>query len=131
MIGEKTMEKQIYNKENGLHYTLGEDGYYYPNLALPEQKYSIGRFGRMHLDYLKNHRKIVYTRLLVTGKLNNYIHDIDVQAQEQYETLIKQYAKAQGVTEQLKAENQLEWVGRMNNIKACAEEVILKEIVYK
>lgn len=125
------MQKQIYNKGNGLHYTLGQDGYYYPNLTLPEQKYVIGRFGRMHLNYLKNQRKTVYSQLLVTGKLNDYLHNIDVQAQERYETLIKQYAETQGITEQLKAENQLEWVGKMNNIKSCAEEVILKEIVYR
>ena len=125
------MQKQIYNKGNGLHYTLGQDGYYYPNLAFPEQKYTIRKFGRMHLDYLKNHRKTVYSQFLVTGKLNDYLHNIDVQAQEQYETLIKRYAEAQEITEHLKAKNQLEWVGRMNNIRACAEEVILKEIVYK
>jgi hypothetical protein len=125
------MKKHICNKKNGLHYTLGEDGYYCPNLVLPAQKFEIGRFGRMHLDYLKKHKKVLYNELFSSCRLNEYLHDIDTQALEMFRLLVKQYAAAQGITEQLKAENQMEWVGRMNNIRSCAEEVILNEIIYK
>lgn len=124
------MEKHIYDEKNSLHYTLGEDGYYYPDLAQSEQKYEIGRFERMHLEYLKNHNKAIYSELLISGRLNEYLHDIDMQAKEMYERLITQYAEAQGVTEQLKAENQMEWIGRMNNIRNCVEEVVLREQIY-
>lgn len=123
------MEKCIYDEKNGLSYTLGEDGYYYPDLALPEQ-YKIGRFGRKHLDYLKKHRKTVYMELLTSGKLNAYLHGIDIQAQEMYERLVMQYAEAQGVTEELKSTDQMSWVSQMNNIKDCVEEFVLKELAY-
>lgn len=125
------MKKHIYDERNGLHYTLGEDGYYYPDLALPEQKYEIGRFGLQHLNYLKNHKKIVYTELLESGKLNAFLHDIDTQAYEMYNRLIVQYAEVQGVTEKLKAENQMEWVQRMNNICNAVSEVVNTKIVFR
>ena len=124
------MEKHIYDEKNGLNYTLNEDGFYYPDIALPEQKYEIGRFGLAHADYLKKHKKVVYREFLFSGRLNDYLHDIDVQAQEMFELLMRQYAKAQGVTEQLKSENQMAWVGKMNNIKACVEEVIFNKLIY-
>ena len=116
---------------NGLHYTCGEDGYYYPDITLPGEKYEIGRFGRMHHEYLKKNKRALYTQLLTSGKLNEYLHNIDTQAQEMYELLMKQYVKKQGITEQLKVENQMEWVGRMNNIKACAEETVMNELIYQ
>ncbi len=123
------MEKHIYDETNGLNYTLGEDGYYYPDLVLPEPKHEICRFGRMHLDYLKKNKRAVYNEFLISGRLNEYLHDVDLQAKEMFDLLVKQYAASQSVTEQLKAENQMEWVGRMNNIRACAKEVVIKAVV--
>ena len=125
------MGKHIYNDKNGLNYTLGEDGYYYPDLVLPEEKYEIGRFGRMHQKYIQKHKQGLYFSLLTSCKLIEYFHDIDEQAQDMFELLIKQYAKKQGVMEQLKVENQMEWVGRMNNIRACAKETVMNELIYK
>lgn len=125
------MEKHIYDERNGLHYTLNEDGYYYPDLALPEKKYEISRFGRKHLAYLQNHKKTVYTELLTSGKLNAYLHDIDTQANNMHERLIKQYSIAQGVTERLKEKNQMEWVQRMNCIRNAVLEVIYSELIYR
>ena len=90
----------------------------------------IGLFGQRHLRYLKEHHKIIYTNLLTSGRLNAYITDIDKQAQERFETLIEQMKQAQGITERLKAENALEWVGKMNNIRACAMEIVNEEIIY-
>ena len=90
----------------------------------------IGLFGRRHLDYLKQHRRVTYTNLLTSGRLNSYLADIDRQAQERLERLIEGMKQAQGITEQLKAENALEWVGRMNNIRACAMEIVNTEIIY-
>jgi len=104
--------------------------YYLPDLIPPESKYEIGRFGRLHCKFLKQRRKITYTNLLTSGKLNEYLHDIDTQEQGMYERLIEEYAERQGVTEQLKSENQMEWVGRMNNIRACVEEVVLNKLIY-
>lgn len=125
------MEKYKFDENNGLHYKLGQDGYYYPDLTLPEEKYDIGRFGRMHADYLKRNKNSVYNQFLVSGRLNEYLHDIDKQAHEMYERLIKQYTETQGVTEHLKVINQMEWVGMMNNIRACVEEVVMNEFILK
>lgn len=87
------MEKLIYDEKNGLHYTLGEDGYYYPNLVLTEKKFNIGRFGRKHLDYLKKHKRVIYNELLSSRRLNEHLQIIDTRALEQYKLLIKQYAE--------------------------------------
>ena len=125
------MEKCIYDEKNGLSYTLGEDGYYYPDLALLEQEYEIGRFGRKHADYLKEHKYVTYMQLLNSGKLNEYLYKIDTQAMEMFEQLIKKYAKMQGVTEQLKADKYMEWVGRMNNIRNAVKEIIYSELIYQ
>ncbi len=95
-----------------------------------EKEQPIGLFGRRHLDYLKQHRRVTYTNLLTSGRLNSYLADIDRQAQERLERLIEGMKQAQGITEQLKAENALEWVGRMNNIRACAMEIVNTEIIY-
>jgi len=115
---------------NDITYTLHGD-YYLPDLTLPTGNYEIGRFGRLHFKFLKQHKKITYTNLLTSGKLNQYLHDIDIQAQEMFEHLIKEYAERQGVTEQPKAERQMEWVGKMNNVRACVEEVVLNELIYR
>ena len=108
------MDKYIYDESNGLWYELKGD-YYIPYLVLPtEKEQPIGLWGQQHLRYLKEYRKNTYTTLLTSGKLNAYLADIDRQAQERFETLTEQMKWVQGITEQLKAENALEWVGRMN-----------------
>lgn len=105
--------------------------YLIPCLTLPpEEEKPIGLFGQRHLDYQKQHRRVTYTNLLTSGRLNTYLADIDRQAQERFERLIEGMKQAQGITEQLKAENTLEWIGRMNNIRACAMEIVEKEIIY-
>ena len=105
--------------------------YYLPDLVLPKQKdFFFGRYGRLRLTYLKNHKKVLYINLLTSCKLSPYLAEVDEQAKQMLETLMKQMAEQQGVTEQLKASNQMAWVRAMNNIKACAEEIILSEIIY-
>lgn len=107
------------------------DDYYLPDLVLPEQEtVSFGKYGMLCNSYLKNHRKIFYTNLLTSDKLNQYLADINKQAKDMVETLTKQMVERQGVTEELKAQDQMAWVGAMDNIRACAEEIVLKEIVY-
>ena len=124
------MDKYIYDKSNGLWYELQGD-YYIPCLTLPEEENKpIGLWGQRHKTYLNEHRKAIYTTMLMEGKLNSYLADIDRQAQERLETLTEQMNQAQGITEQLKTENALEWVGRMNNIRACAMEIVNNEIIY-
>ncbi len=124
------MEKYMVG-ENGIHYTLGEDGLYYPDLELPEETcYEIGRYGRRRCEFLKAHYRTRYLKLLLSGKLNEYLHELEAECYEMEELLIEQMKKVQGVTERLKAENQMVWVGRMNNIRSSAEEVVLHELVY-
>ncbi len=124
------MDKYIYDENNGLWYEL-QGEYYLPCLTLPpEEERPIGIWGQRHKRYLKEHRKAFYTTLLTSGKLNTYLAEIDRQAQEQFERLIEQMKQAQGVTEQLKAGNALEWAGRMNNIRACAMEIVNEEIIF-
>ena len=116
---------------NGIEYELrGEQ--YYPLLAFDEQtSYEIGKYGRMHLDYLKQHRRGRYTSLLTEGRLNAYLHEIDLQANEILDSTVPRLAAKQGIDEDLKAHNALRWVEEMNNIKACVEEMILREVVYQ
>jgi CRISPR/Cas system-associated endonuclease Cas1 len=124
------MDKYIYDEKNGLWYELQGD-YYLPYLTLPpEEEKPIGIWGQRYKRYLKEHRKATYTTLLTSGKLNTYLANINEQAQERFERLIEQMKQAQGITEQLKAENALEWTGRMNNIRACAMEIVNREIIY-
>ena len=105
--------------------------YLIPCLTVPaEEEQPIGIWGQRHLDYLKQYRRVTYTNLLISGKLNTYLADIDRQAQECFERLIDGMKQAQGITERLKAENALEWTGRMNNIRACAREIVGKEIIF-
>ena len=123
------MEKTIFEKIGGEFERQGD--YLIPRLALPpEKEQPIGLFGRQHLDYLKQHRKVTYTNLLTSGRLNTYLADIDRQAQERFERLIEDMKQAQGITERLKEENGLEWTGRIGNIRACAREIVNKEIIY-
>lgn len=124
------MNKHITDEKTGISYTLQGD-YYLPDLALPpEEEQPIGIWGQRHLRYIRQHKRLLYSNLLTSGKLNSYLADIDRQAQERFEILTEQMKQAQGITEQLKVENTLEWVGRMNNIRACAMEVVNEENIY-
>lgn len=96
-----------------------------------EEQREIGVWGQRHLRYLKEYRKVVYVNLLTSGRLNDYLADIEEQAQERFERVVEQMKQEQGITEQLKAENQMEWIARMNNIQACAREIVDREIIFK
>ena len=123
------LEKHIYDESNGLHYTLVGD-YYIPDLKLPEENRPIGRYGRLHREYLKQEHPARYSSLILTGKLWTYLADLNEQAEERLDVIIEQMKSAEGVTEELKARNQLEWVGRMNNIRNRVEEIINSELIY-
>lgn len=124
------MEKYIFDERNGLWYELQGD-YYLPCLKLPEEEQRpIGVWGQRHLRYIKQYRKIFYANLMTTGQLNSHLADIDRQAEEMFNELVKKYAKTLGITEQLKAENQMKWVSLMNNIRACAMETVNRDIIY-
>ena len=124
------MGKYIYDESNGLQYKLQGD-YYIPCLKLPdERQVEIGVWGQRHLDYIKHHRKGFYTSLVIGGELNRHLADINRQAEEMFDTLISQYKTAEGITEQLKEDNQMEWVCRMNNICQRATEIVNSEIIY-
>ena len=124
------MEKRIYNEKNGIRYTL-QGNYYLPDLKLPdEENKPIGLWGQRHARHLKQHHKVLYMNLLTSGKLSSYLADIDKQAEDMFFRLVKQMAKREGVTEQLKADNQMKWVARMNNIRSRATEIVNNEIIY-
>ena len=124
------MDKYIYNEKNGLWYELHGD-YYLPCLKLPkEESRHIGIWGQRHLRYLKQHRKVLYSELLISGKLNSYIADINEHAKEMFSRLVKQLSEKEGVTEALKAENQMLWVQRMNNIRSAAMESVANDLIY-
>lgn len=125
------MDKYIYDESNGLWYKLQGD-YYIPCLILPAEKENkpIGLWGQRHKRYLQEHKRAFYSTLLTSGKLNTYLADVDKQAEECFERLVKQMKQSQGITEQLKSENALEWVQRMNNIRACAKEIVEKKIIF-
>lgn len=124
------MEKRIYNEKNGIRYTL-QGNYYLPDLKLPdEENKPIGLWGQRHARHLKQNHKVLYMNLLTSGKLSSYLADIDKQAEDMFFRLVKQMAKREGVTEQLKADNQMEWVARINNIRSRATEIVNNEIIY-
>ena len=124
------MEKRIYNERTGISYTLQGD-YYLPNLVLPEQEDKpIGLWGQRHLRYIKQHHKVRYTNLLTSGKLNGYLADVDKQAEDMFFRLVKQMAEREGATEQLKADNPMEWVARINNIRSRVAENINSDLIY-
>ena len=123
------MAKSLFEQLGGTYHE--ENGYLIPDLRLPDkEEQPIGLFGQRHLRYLKEYRRGTYINLLTSGRLNTYLAKIDKQAQERFDRLIEDMKQAQGITEQLKAENALEWVGRLNNIRACAREIVEKEIIY-
>lgn len=124
------MEKVIYDKSNGLWYELQGD-YYIPCLKLSdEEQVEIGVWGMRHLEYIKHNRKGFYTSLLIGCKLNRYLADVNKQAEGMFDTLISQYKIAEGITENLKAENQMQWVGQMNNIRHRVTEIVLKNLIW-
>ena len=123
------MDKYIYNEQNGLWYELQGD-YYIPCLVLDEEDTQpIGMWGRKHLRYIKEHRKALYTTLLISGKLNSHLVEIDNRVAEMFDRLMKQLAEKEGITEHLKAQDQMVWVGAMNNIRSAVEKIILSEII--
>ena len=123
------MKKQIYDEKNGMSYTLHGD-YYLPDLVLREEEPTYGKYGMLRKQFLKEHRSARYQYMLLTEKLNEHLNQIDQEVREQVEMLMKQMAEKKGVTEELKVQDQMKWVGLMNNIKVSAEEIILKNMVY-
>lgn len=124
------MAKTIFEKMGGTYTQVGD--YLLPDLKLPEEEQQpIGVWGQRHRRYLKEHRRATYATLLTSEKLNSYLSDIDRQAEELFSRLVKHMAEAEGVTEQLKADNQMEWVRRMNNIRNRAMEIVNSEIIYR
>ena len=126
-----TLKNTLHDSNNGLDYTL-VNGYYLPNLtvAAPTEQHPTGRWGRLHKRYLKEHHPIRYNQLLLSGELGSYLAKLDKQAEEHLALTVQQMQEAEGVTEALKAADQLEWVRRMNSIRNRAEEIILREIVF-
>ena len=123
------MKKQIYDAKNGMSYTLHGD-YYLPDLVLNEEEPTYGKYGMLRKQFLKEHRSARYQYLLLTGKLNEHLNQIDQESRKQMEMLMGQMVERQGVTEELKVQDQMKWVRLMNNIKASAEEIVLKNMVY-
>ena len=124
------MKNHITDEKTGIGYTLQGD-YYLPDLALPaEEEQPISIWGQRHLRYLRQHKRLLYTNLLTSCKLNGYLADIDRQAEELFLRLVKQMAEREGVTEALKAQDQMAWVGKMNNIRERATEIVNEEIIY-
>ena len=123
------MKKQIYDEKNGLSYTLYGD-YYFPDLEINEEEPTYGKYGIMRKQFLKEHRSARYQYLVLTGRLTEHLNQVDKEVREKVEMLVEQMAGQWGVTEELKMQNQMEWVRRMNNIKANVEEIVLKENIY-
>ena len=127
----KNVKDRFVDEKSGIKY-IKQGDYYLPNLVLaPENtNYTIGKYGRMKLNYLKNNKKAEYTILSMDGKLNRYLHEIDIACEDRIKTIISQLVKQENITEELKATNQIEWVGKMNSIKNRAEEIIFNELIY-
>lgn len=125
------MKKTIFEEMGGIYIRHGD--YLIPCLTLPEEEKQrfIGVWGQRHKRYLKEHKRAAYITLLTSGRLNSYLADIEEQAQERFERIVEQMKQAHGITEQLKADNELEWIGKMNNMQACAREIVDKEMIYQ
>ena len=123
------MKKQIYDEKNELNYTLHGD-YYLPDLEINEEEPTYRKYGIMRKQFLKEHRSARYQYLVLTGKLTEHLNQVDKEVREKVEMLMEQMDEQWGVTEELKMQNQMEWVRRLNNIQATAEEIALKEIIY-
>ena len=124
------MKEHYTNEKTGISYTLRGD-YYLPDLLPTEEEFEIGIWGMRYLNHIKEHRKVLYTNLLTTGVLNKHLAEVDARAQTMLDDLIKKFAEQEGVDEVLKEQNQMEWVGRMNNIRNRAEEVVCNEVLFK
>ena len=125
------LKKHITDEKTGISYTICGD-YYLPDLKLPEEKfYDLGRFGRAKLRHLQKCHKVLLTSLRTSGTLNEYLHSVDEECEALFSRLVKQYAEREGVTEQMKADEMMKWVGLMNNIRNRAEEVIMREYIYE
>ena len=124
----KELKKYIIDEKTGLKYKLIGD-YYYPCLEAPEAP-KVGRFGMMYHDYLRTHKRVTYSGLMLSGKLKEHIEDVDRQAEDMYSQLVDRMKRAEGITEQFKAADQLEWVRRMNSIRGRAEEIVKSEVVF-
>lgn len=122
------MAKRIHDKTNGLNYTLQGD-YYFPELIIKEEEATYGKYGILRKKYLKEYKSGYYQYLLLIGKLTEHLNQVDKEARMQVEILVKQMAERQGVTEKMKEENQIEWVGRMNNIRNVVEKMIVYNLV--
>ena len=123
------MKKQIYDEKNGLNYTLHGD-YYLPDLEINEEEPTYGKYGKMRKQFLKEHRSARYQYLVLTGKLTEHLNQVDKEVREKVEILMEQMAEQWGVTEELKMQDQMEWVRRKNNIQATAEEIAYKNIIF-
>ena len=124
------MNEHVTNGKTGISYTLQGD-YYLPDLALPsEEEQPVGIWGQRHLRYIRQHKRTFYINLLTSGKLNGYLADIEQLAEEMFSRLVKQMAEREGVTEELKAENPVSWISRMNNIRSMATEIVNHDIIY-
>ncbi len=130
MVNEELKERFV-DKKTGIEYVRQGD-YYIPNLVFSSEgrNYKIRKYGRMKLNYLKNHKKAEYSIMLIEGTLNKYLHDIDEECENRLRRIMKDFAEQENITEELKANNQMEWVQAMNNIKNRAEEIILNELIY-
>lgn len=131
ILEDYIMEKYIYNEQNGLWYEL-QGNYYIPCLELPTEKEErhIGVWGQRHLSYIREHKKVFYINLLTSGKLQSHLADVEEQAQEMFDRLMNQREKREGITEKLKADNQMEWVGRMNNLRSAVTETVNAEVIF-
>ena len=128
MTNKNTLPEEI--TENGIHYTLHGD-YYFPDLAAPEtDSRPIGKWGRMHLAYLKEHKPGLYSHLILSGKLYRPLAELNDQAQARLEVIVRQMQRSEGVDEKMKAQDQMLWIGRMNSIRERAEEIILAELIF-
>ena len=127
----KNVKDRFVDEKSGIEY-IKQGNYYLPNLVLAQEdtNYAIGKYGRMKLNYLKNNKKAEYTILSMDGKLNRYLHEIDIACEDRIKTIISQLVKQENINEELKATNQIEWVGKMNSIKNRAEEIIFNELIY-
>ena len=125
----RELKERIHDDKNGLDYVICGD-YYIPDLKLQEEHLSIGRWGRMHLEYIKEHRPTLYSNLLLSGNLWAYLADLNGQAQARLDVIMAQMQEMEGITENLKRTNQMEWVRAMNSIRNRAEEIILHEMIY-
>lgn len=123
------MKKNFIDEKTGISYTLVGD-VYIPKLVSTDTNYKIGRCGKQHKEYIKQNKPVFYSMLITQCKLNSYLHDVDVRAKKMYDNLVAQLAEQEGITEQLKAENQMLWVQRMNNIANRAREIVNNEIIF-